>query len=60
LVAMRSDAFPQLQAEPSMADLAKDTFTLDMMLEGSYRAVIEGPARFDGLGKLVKRQGRIQ
>jgi hypothetical protein len=45
LVAMRSDAFPQLQAEPSMADLAKDTFTLDMMLEGSYRAVIEGPAR---------------
>lgn len=43
-----------------MADLAKDTFTLDMMLEGSYRAVIEGPARFDGLGKLVKRQGRIQ
>ena len=45
LVAMRSDAFPQLQAEPSMADLAKDTFTLEMMLEGSYRAVIEGPAR---------------
>src|SRR5207253_6034268 len=45
LVAMRSDAFPQLQAEPSLAELAKDTFTLDMMLEGSYRAVIEGPAR---------------
>ena len=45
LVAMRSDAFPLLQSEPSMADLAKDTFTLDMMLEGSYRAVIEGPAR---------------
>ena len=45
LVAMRSDAFPLLQSEPSMAELAKDTFTLDMMLEGSYRAVIEGPAR---------------
>jgi WD40 repeat protein/tetratricopeptide (TPR) repeat protein len=45
LVAMRSDAFPQLQSEPSMAELAKDTFTLDMMLEGSYRAVIEEPAR---------------
>ena len=45
LVAMRSDAFPQLQSEPSLAELAKDTFTLDMMLEGSYRAVIEEPAR---------------
>jgi len=45
LVAMRSDAFPQLQSEPRLAELAKDTFTLDMMLEGSYRAVIEEPAR---------------
>jgi lysozyme family protein len=45
LLAMRSDAFPQLQAEPNLVDLPKDTFTLDMMLEGSYRAVIEGPAR---------------
>ena len=45
LVAMRSDAFPQLQTEPRLAELPKDTFTLDMMLEGSYRAVIEGPAR---------------
>ncbi len=45
LVAMRSDAFPQLQTDPNLAQLSKDTFTLDMMLEGSYRAVIEGPAR---------------
>ena len=42
---MRSDAFPQLQTEPHFAELPKDTFTLDMMLEGSYRAVIEGPAQ---------------
>ena len=33
------------QSDPSLAALPKDTFTLDMMLEGSYRAVIEGPAR---------------
>jgi WD40 repeat protein len=45
LFAMRSDAFPQLQTDPSLAQLSKATFTLDMMLEGSYRAVIEGPAQ---------------
>ncbi len=45
LVAMRTDAFPQLQTDPNLAQLSKDTFTLDMMLEGSYRAVIEGPAQ---------------
>ena len=45
ILAMRSDAFPQLQTEARLADLPKDTFTLDMMLEGSYRAVIEGPAQ---------------
>jgi hypothetical protein len=33
---MRSDSFPQLQTEPRLADLPKDTLTLDMMLEGSY------------------------
>jgi len=42
---MRSDSFRLLQSDPSLASLPKDTFTLDMMLEGSYRAVIEGPAR---------------
>lgn len=41
----RSDAFPLVQAEPELAALPKDTFTLDMMLAGSYREVIEGPAR---------------
>jgi WD40 repeat protein len=45
LLAMRSDSFPLVQAHPSLAALPKDTFTLDMMLEGSYRAVIEDPAR---------------
>ena len=44
ILVMRSDSFPQLQTEALLADLPKDTFTLDMMLEGSYRAVIEGPA----------------
>ena len=45
LVAMRSDAFPQLQNEPNLAQVPKETFTLDMMLEGSYSDVIERPAR---------------
>lgn len=45
LVAMRSDALPQLQSNPLLVSVAKDTFTLDVMLEGSYRAVIEGPAK---------------
>jgi WD40 repeat protein len=45
LMVMRSDSFPLLQRNPSLAALPKDAFTLDMMLKGSYRAVIEGPAR---------------
>ena len=45
ILVMRSDSFPLLQGDPSLAALPKDTFTLDMMLEGSYRSVIEGPAR---------------
>jgi hypothetical protein len=45
ILAMRSDSFPLVQAHASLAALPKDTFTLDMMLEGSYRAVIEDPAR---------------
>jgi hypothetical protein len=45
ILVMRSDSFPLLQAQPSLAALPRDTFTLDMMLEGSYRAVIEEPAR---------------
>jgi hypothetical protein len=45
ILVMRSDSFPLVQAQPSLAALPKDPFTLDMMLEGSYRAVIEEPAR---------------
>ena len=45
ILVTRSDAFPLVQGEPGLAALPKDTFTLDMMLEGSYRDVIEGPAR---------------
>src|SRR5262249_52815474 len=45
ILVTRSDAFPLVQGEPGLAALPKDTFTLDMMLEGSYREVIEGPAR---------------
>jgi len=45
ILVMRSDAVPLVQGEPSLVAVPKDTFTLDMMLEGSYRAVIEGPAR---------------
>lgn len=45
VIAMRSDSFGQLQDNPCLAPLPKDTFNLDKMLEGSYRAVIEGPAR---------------
>jgi tetratricopeptide (TPR) repeat protein len=44
LLTMRSDFFAQFQTDPVLAALPKDIFTLDRMLEGSYRAVIEGPA----------------
>jgi hypothetical protein len=45
ILVMRSDSVPLLQNNPRLAALPKDAFTFDMMLEGSYRAVIEGPAR---------------
>jgi WD40 repeat protein len=44
LLTMRTDSFPQVQNDNVLAALPKDTFTLDKMLEGSYREVIEGPA----------------
>jgi len=44
LFTMRTDSFPEFQNDPVLATVPKDTFTLDMMLEGSYREVIEGPA----------------
>jgi WD40 repeat protein len=45
ILVLRSDSFPILQRNSNLAALPKDAFTLDMMLGGSYRAVIEGPAR---------------
>jgi hypothetical protein len=45
LLVMRSDSIPLVQSEPGLGALPKAAFTLDIMLEGSYRAVIEGPAR---------------
>ncbi len=44
VVAMRSDALPDLQSDHLMTKIQKDFFPLDAMLEGSYRDVIEGPA----------------
>jgi hypothetical protein len=44
LITMRTDSFPQVQNDSVLAALPKDTFTLDKMLEGSYREIIEGPA----------------
>jgi hypothetical protein len=43
ILVMRSDAFPLVQSDQTLTALPKDTFTLDMMLEGSLRGVIEGP-----------------
>jgi hypothetical protein len=45
LLAIRSDAFPRLQSDPQFASIPKDSFPLDIMLESSWRDVIEGPAR---------------
>src|SRR5271170_6256813 len=45
ILVVRSDSFSLVQGDPGLAALPKETFTLDMMLQGSYRAVIEGPAR---------------
>ena len=44
LLTMRTDAFPQVQNDAVLAALPKEIFTLDKMLEGSYREVVEGPA----------------
>ena len=44
LLTMRTDSFPQVQNDTVLAALPKDTFTLDKLLEGSYRDIIEGPA----------------
>ena len=44
LLTMRTDSFPQVQNDAVLAAVPKEIFTLDKMLEGSYREVIEGPA----------------
>jgi hypothetical protein len=44
LLTMRTDSFPQVQNDTVLAAVPKGTFTLDKMLEGSYREIIEGPA----------------
>ena len=44
LLTMRTDSYPQVQNNTVLAALPKDTFTLDKMLEGSYREIIERPA----------------
>jgi formylglycine-generating enzyme required for sulfatase activity len=44
ILTMRTDSFPQVQNNDVLAALPKDTFTLDKMLEGSYREIVEAPA----------------
>jgi hypothetical protein len=44
LLTVRTDSFPQVQNDAVLAALPKEIFTLDKMLEGTYRQVIEGPA----------------
>jgi hypothetical protein len=48
IVVIRSDAFPRLQQDRALGEIPKELFTLDQMLEGSYRNVIEEPAKLVG------------
>jgi hypothetical protein len=45
IMAIRSDAYPRLQADARLAGVAREPFDLPPMPEGSLRSVIEGPAR---------------
>jgi WD40 repeat protein len=45
VLAIRSDAFPQFQAAPGLAGVAREPFDLAPMPAGSLRLVIEGPAK---------------
>jgi hypothetical protein len=45
IVALRSESFPLLQLDDTLARLTKEPFALGSMLEGGYQAVIEGPAK---------------
>ncbi|MFO1135075.1 MAG: TIR domain-containing protein [Rhodoblastus sp.] len=46
VLAIRSDAYPRLQAEPLIAAVGREPFDLPPMPEGSLRLIIEGPAHF--------------
>ena len=48
IFAIRSDAYPQVQADPRLTKLSQNEanlFNLAPMEQGSYRTVIEGPAK---------------
>ena len=48
ILAIRSDAYPQVQADPRLAKISQNEanlFNLVPMKQGSYRTVIEGPAK---------------
>jgi tetratricopeptide (TPR) repeat protein len=45
ILALRSDAFPRLQTQVSLAAVRKEPFDLPPMPAGSLRLVIEGPAQ---------------
>jgi WD40 repeat protein len=45
IMSIRSDAYPRLQAMPSLAGLAREPFDLPPIPQASLRSVIEGPAR---------------
>jgi hypothetical protein len=45
ILSIRSDAYPQLQADSRLAGIAREPFDLPPILEGSLRSVIEGPAQ---------------
>ena len=45
ILAIRSDTFPRLQAEPKLTAVRKEPFDLPPLPVGSLQLVIEGPAR---------------
>jgi hypothetical protein len=45
VLAIRSDAFPRLQADTRLEGVAREPFDLPPMPEGSLRLVIDGPAK---------------
>lgn len=45
IIGIRTDSYSLLQREPHLNDFVKETIDLPFMPAGSFRAVIEGPAR---------------